>query len=67
MPKYRIEIREILSKTFEIEAEDRAAAEQLAFDNYRNSESGYTLTSDDYVSTIFSTEIDGEYEIYKEI
>lgn len=67
MAKYNIEIKEILSKTFEIEAEDRETAEQIAFDNYRNCENGYTLTSDDYVSTIFSTEIDGEYEVFKEI
>lgn len=67
MPKYNIEIKEILAKTFEIEAEDMATAEQVAYDNYKNSENGYTLTSDDYVSTIFSTEVDGEYEVFKEI
>ena len=50
--KYDVTITEILEKTIEIEAEDKANAINIARDKYNKEE--VILTADDFAETYFS-------------
>jgi len=55
MPKYDVTITETLQTTVEIEAQDRFHAEQIASDNWRNSE--YILDADHFQGVSFEARL----------
>lgn len=54
MPKFNIEVTEVLSKVITVEANNEDEAVEIARCSYDNAEDGWVLTADNWIETNLS-------------